>query len=370
MISAEILSRPRAVAPVDYAAKGVSYTGQYKEYSSVKIRLTEDGPVFLLGNKAILAAPNGSKDHEQQWVDLFHTPNLREVLTARQMENGIDLAKTRTIAPFVNGQVITGIGVVYWRSVAWRVAEAEAGAGLATPKDFNPLDASLDNPVFREAVKGMKPAGIGYHIVSDLRNHPECFVKANLKQHIAPMGEAWFRNDSPTIGVAPRDIVEPELSYLMTNDGRVVAIGVASDTTAAAWEKVDRIYLPQTKTYPGCASLAADFVVINEGDPLNHIDISMAIERDGKVVFIEDTNTSQVYRPYEDFVNASLRTVQPERGTIISGGTGIIPDEHVRMLAGDRVTIFSERLGLHMECLIKNVDWGDRAFKPRQLVKA
>lgn len=363
-MSAPVLSSASSPMHVDYQGKGVTFTGQFKKYDSVKIRLTEDGPVFLLGDKAFLAEPKGSKDHAASWANLIHTPDLREHLTSRQKENTIDLSKTRAMPPFVNGQMVTGIGVVYWRSVSWRIAEAEAGAGAATPKEFNPLDNSLENPLFRSAVNGMKPAGIGYHIVSDLRNHPECFVKAFMIEHIAALGEARVRNDVPTAGVTPRDILEPELTYLVSREGKVVAVGLASDTTAAAWEKADRIYLPETKTYPGCVSLSADFVVIEDGDPLNHIDISMSIERQGQVVFHEHTNTSQVYRPFQDFVDASMRIGQPERGMIISGGTGIIPDEHIGILAGDVVKISSQRLGIEMPCAVKNVDWGKWAYRP------
>ncbi|HQV31601.1 MAG TPA: fumarylacetoacetate hydrolase family protein [Calditrichia bacterium] len=255
----------------------------------------------------------------QGWDDVVNDDDLHRKLkdllrTAPPEPNGREIL-TRFLLPPIQGQELWASGVTYLRSKVGRQEEAaEAGGG-----DF-------------------------YQRVYEA-DRPELFFKANAAR-VAGSGQAVrIRRDSTW------DVPEPELTLMVTAGKKIVAYTIGNDMSSRSIEGENPLYLPQAKTYDGCAALGPGLLV--SADPLPpETEISLVIGRNNKAVFEGRVKISQIKRRLEDLVDYLFRECSFPNGCLLMTGTGIVPEREFTLLKGDTISITIDPIGT----LVNRVD--------------
>jgi 2-dehydro-3-deoxy-D-arabinonate dehydratase len=104
------------------------------------------------------------------------------------------------------------------------------------------------------------------------------------------------------------------------------------------------LYLPQAKTYDGCAAVGPCVYVTNK--PLSPATmIYLEIHRGGKKVFNGDIAISQMKRKPEELVSFVYRECSFPYGSLIMTGTGIVPGNDFTLKSGDEIRITIDNIG-------------------------
>jgi 2-dehydro-3-deoxy-D-arabinonate dehydratase len=104
------------------------------------------------------------------------------------------------------------------------------------------------------------------------------------------------------------------------------------------------LYLPQAKTYDGCAAVGPCIYVTDKPIP-TETEIKMQILRDGKTVFEGDTAISQIKRKLEELVSYLFRETSFPNGCLVMTGTGIVPTSEFTLKSGDEIQISIQHIG-------------------------
>lgn len=244
------------------------------------------------------------------WNDLINREDLHDFLInaweeAEEYRGEINEAKL--LAP-IGSQEIWAAGVTYFSSRLARMEESkDAGGGD-----------------FYSRVYGAE--------------RPEIFFKATPARTVGPGKEFRIRKDSTW------DVPEPELTLFATSTGKIVGYTIGNDVSSRSIEGENPLYLPQAKTFDGCACLGPCLFVPKE--PLvNNTKIEMVIERDGKEVFSDETNLDQMKRSPEELIRFLFRETSFPGGVFLMTGTGIVPGTDFTLKAKDKVSIKIESIG-------------------------
>ena len=122
-----------------------------------------------------------------------------------------------------------------------------------------------------------KDAGGGtfYDRVYDA-DRPELFFKSTFSRTVGHNGTVRIRKDSGW------DVPEPELTLLISSEGTIEGYTIGNDMSSRSIEGENPLYLPQAKTYEGCAALGpCIYVSENPIDP--NTQITLEINRKGKI---------------------------------------------------------------------------------------
>jgi 2-dehydro-3-deoxy-D-arabinonate dehydratase len=98
------------------------------------------------------------------------------------------------------------------------------------------------------------------------------------------------------------------------------------------------LYLPQAKTYDGCASLGPCILVSKDFPGIDDL-ITMNIKRSGKIVFEGTVRISQMKRSLEELVSFVFRECSFPNGCLVMTGTGIVPPNDFTLQSLDEVNI-------------------------------
>lgn len=189
---------------------------------------------------------------------------------------------------------------------------------------------------FRDAEHGTRE---GFYRAVFEGGRPELFFKGTARIAVGPDQPIGIRADSKF--TAP----EPELAVLIGSKGQIFGYTVSNDVSAWDIEKENPLYLPQSKTFTGCASFGPYFVTPDEiGDPYK-LDMTCVIKRGDKTTFEGSTNTSKLGRKIEDIIGYLLRSNPVPCGTILQTGTGIIVTQESALEPGDVVSITVPQIG-------------------------
>lgn len=271
---------------------------------SMKIYRTIDGIIL-------------EKDHEfksitlkTSWNEFINRDDLHDFLKSEWSET-VDLSEApdqnRLLAP-IGSQEIWAAGVTYYSSRLARMEESkDAGGG-----DF-------------------------YSRVY-VADRPEIFFKATPARTVGPGKDFRIRKDSTW------DVPEPELTLFATSNGKIVGYTIGNDVSSRSIEGENPLYLPQAKTFDGCACLGPCLYV-----PLNPLErstrISMRIERGDEVVFSDETHLEQMKRSPEDLIEFLFRETSFPGGVFLMTGTGIVPGTEFTLHTKDKVSIEIESIG-------------------------
>lgn len=261
---------------------------------SVLLYRTASGPMARIDGKTYAVGP-------ADWDSLLNTENLLGHLREQAVPaNAAELPK-ELLAP-IAGQEIWGAGVTYYRSRNARMAESkEAGGGSF-------YDRVYEAP------------------------RPEIFFKATAQRVAAPGGQLRIRRDSNWM------VPEPELTLVINSRHQIIGYTVGNDLTCRDIEGENPLYLPQAKTFEGCVAIGPGLLIQDEFLPLT-TKIELEIRRGGAVVNSDATTLSELKRKPEYLVDYLTREARFPLGCFLLTGTGIVPDDEFRLMAGDEVRI-------------------------------
>lgn len=179
----------------------------------------------------------------------------------------------------------------------------------------------------------------GIHDAAWAQLRPELFFKATAARCVGPDGPILIRRDSRLTAA------EPELAIVLGAQGAIVGFTACNDVSAWDIARENPLYVPQAKIYQGCCALGPCLVTAEEvADPCA-LQVRCSILRDGRTVFSEAVNTSQLHRTLDELVTWLTRDNPVPPGAILSTGTGIrVPDRYA-LRDGDRVDIEIQSIG-------------------------
>ena len=243
------------------------------------------------------------------WDELYNTPNLRSHLASviSDMQPS-DISISQIKAP-IQSQEIWASGVTYFRSKEGRQEESKEAGGAD----------------FYEKV---------YHA-----ERPELFFKATAARTSGPNQKVRIRKDSTW------DVPEPELTLAINSSGKILGYTIGNDMSSRSIEGENPLYLPQAKTYDGCAALGPSVLLTDE--PLSKdTTISLSITRSEEVIFSDTIAISQIKRKFEDLVSYLFRACSFPKGCFLMTGTGIVPPSDITLQSDDIIRITVDAIGI------------------------
>ncbi len=247
---------------------------------------------------------------DEDWEQLVNDDGLfdkLEKLTGKLAKGDSSLIEN-ILLPMSSKQELWACGVTYLRSKIGRQEESKAGGGA----DF-------------------------YAKVYEA-TRPEVFFKSTFHRIVGHGGLVRIRKDSSW------DVPEPELTLVVTASGKIVGYTIGNDMSSRSIEGENPLYLPQAKTYDGCAALGPCIYVTRE--PLGaDTNINLVISRKGAKAFEGDVLISQLKRTPEELVSFVFRECSFPYGCLIMTGTGIVPGSNFTLLSGDKIAITIDHIG-------------------------
>lgn len=257
-------------------------------------------------------------DESEQWaLDGKYLPldfNLKKILQLPM--NGMidylsnlntnDEANNELLSPIEHDQEVWACGVTYSRSRDAREAETHV-------KDV-------------------------YEMVYEAER-PELFFKAIGWRVKGNNSSIRIRKDSHW------NVPEPELTLLVNSAAEIVGYCVGNDMSSRNIEGDNPLYLPQAKMYDGSCAIGSG-IIITKVDNIRDLPIKLVIERDGKIIFEDETRSSQMKRSLEELVSYLTMEMTFPHGSFLMTGTGIIPAEEFSLQVGDKVKITIDSLVL------------------------
>lgn len=244
------------------------------------------------------------------WDELLRRDDLPEFLAALDA-GAYPLVSSPPPADrlaLVGRQEVWAAGVTYYRSRTARMEEAKEAGGSN----------------FYDRV---------YHA-----DRPELFLKATPQRVVGPGEALRLRPDSRWI------VPEPELTLLVSPGGRITGFTVGNDLSCRDIEGDNPLYLPQAKTFDGCAALGP-CIVVDATPPPPETEIEMAVQRGGTVIFSGSTRLEQMKKPLQTLVSYLFRAAGFPDGCFLMTGTGIVPPDDFSLQVGDQVEITIEPVG-------------------------
>jgi 2-dehydro-3-deoxy-D-arabinonate dehydratase len=249
---------------------------------------------------------------DEDW-DLFINDDnifdkITEILTSsKAIKRGKKIINGQLLTP-IGTQELWACGVTYLRSKIGRQEESKnAGGG-----DF-------------------------YAKVYEAKR-PEVFFKSTPHRIVGHGNKVNIRKDSTW------DVPEPELTLMVTSSGKIIGYTIGNDMSSRSIEGENPLYLPQAKTYDGCAAIGPCIFITQE--PLDrNTNIHMEIIRKNNKKFEGNVAISQMKRTLEELVSFVYRECSFPHGCLIMTGTGIVPPNDFTLRSGDEIKITIDKIG-------------------------
>ena len=167
---------------------------------------------------------------------------------------------------------------------------------------------------------------------------PELFFKGNRNRIVNPGGKVRIRKDSTW------NVPEPELTLVITSSGKIIGYTIGNDMSSRSIEGENPLYLPQAKTYDGCAALGPCIFITKDPIPGNTV-IHLEIKRKNEPVFKGNVEINQMKRELKELVSFLYRECSFPDGSMLMTGTGIVPTSDFTLQSGDEILITIESIG-------------------------
>lgn len=273
-----------------------------RKQKTMKLYKTKEGIVIVKENNTYLFK-------EQDWDTFINDDNLLEKMEGliQFLQKSAPVNVADILAPIQN-QELWACGVTYLKSKVGRQEESKAAGG----SDF-------------------------YAKVYDAQR-PEVFFKATAHRVVGTGDKVNIRKDSVW------DVPEPELTLVVTSSGKIVGYTIGNDMSSRSIEGENPLYLPQAKTYDGCAALGPCVFVTDQPIDLNS-NIQLQIKRDQKIIFEGNITLNQMKRSLEELVSFVYRECSFPKGCLIMTGTGIVPGSDFTLQSKDEIKISIDSIG-------------------------
>ena len=140
------------------------------------------------------------------------------------------------------------------------------------------------------------------------------------------------------------NVPEPELTLVVSKSGKIVGYTIGNDMSSRSIEGENPLYLPQAKTYDGCAAIGPG-VYISEAPFDRNNKIYLQIIRNKQVVFEDNIAINQMKRSLEELVKYVYLECSFPHGCLIMSGTGIVPPGSFTLQSGDEINITIDSIG-------------------------
>jgi 2-dehydro-3-deoxy-D-arabinonate dehydratase len=167
---------------------------------------------------------------------------------------------------------------------------------------------------------------------------PELFFKSTPHRVAGHGSKVNIRKDSTW------DVPEPELTIAVTSSGKIIGYTIGNDMSSRSIEGENPLYLPQAKTYDGCAAVGPCIYVTDQMIDGNTM-IRLIIRRNSESVFDGSIAVSQIKRPLTELVSFVYRECSFPHGCLIMTGTGIVPQNNFTLKSGDEIEIRIDNIG-------------------------
>lgn len=262
----------------------------------------------------ILIEHNGQwyRVQDQSWDEFINDDNLygkTEALVSGMtaIDNAEDLLASSLDAP-MQSQELWASGVTYMRSKQGRQEESEKTGG----SDF-------------------------YARVYEAER-PELFFKASRHRVVGHGGKVRIRRDSSW------DVPEPELVLVLSSSGKIIGYTIGNDMSSRSIEGENPLYLPQAKTYDGCAALGP-CILVTQAPLASDTQIQLTISRNQEPIFTGEVEINQIKRGFEELAGFLFRECSFPNGALLMTGTGIVPGGDFTLESGDIVSITVPEIG-------------------------
>jgi len=269
----------------------------------MKVYKTKTG-IVLEENNNYYPVPN------EDWDSFINDDDLLQKtrqLTTTLAPGDKSLVK-ELLAPIGDRQELWACGVTYLRSKVARQEESKASGG----DDF-------------------------YARVYEAER-PELFFKSTPHRVVGHGSKVNTRKDSTW------DVPEPELTLAVTSSGKIIGYTIGNDMSSRSIEGENPLYLPQAKTYDGCAALGPCIYVTDQMIDCNTM-IRLIIRRNNESAFDGNIAVSQIKRPLTELVSFVYRECSFPHGCLIMTGTGIVPQNNFTLVSGDEIEIRIDNIG-------------------------
>lgn len=246
---------------------------------------------------------------DKNWDKFINDDQLYlKILASISNTKRINIGQFDTFSPPIDSQELWASGVTYYMSKKGREEESQETGG-----------------------------SIFYTKVYDAER-PELFFKAN-KNRISGTGQpVRIRRDSNW------NVPEPELTLFATSNAKIVGYSIGNDMSSRDIEGQNPLYLPQAKTYDGCASLGP-CIYVTEKPLVKGLKIELRVERNGSIVFCESISTERMKRKHQELVDYLFKESSFPNGAFLMTGTGIVPPPDFTLKLGDIIKIEIEKIG-------------------------
>jgi 2-dehydro-3-deoxy-D-arabinonate dehydratase len=268
----------------------------------MRLYKTPDGVIIEKDGKLHLAIA-------ENWDIFINADNLYEKALA--LANSLPVAKESLLSELqkpVGNQELWACGVTYLRSKVGRQEESKAAGG----GDF-------------------------YAKVYEAER-PEVFFKATPNRIVGQHDKVRIRKDSTW------DVPEPELTLVVNSKGQIAGYTIGNDMSSRSIEGENPLYLPQAKTYDGCAAVGPCVYVTNKPIDSN-TKITLQINRNGSTAFEDSIAINQIKRGLDELVSFVYRECSFPNGCLIMTGTGIVPGNEFTLKSGDEIKITIDNIG-------------------------
>lgn len=250
--------------------------------------------------------------NNQNWDLLVNDDNLfskikNQILSAPS----VDKSEIKFIDPPIESQELWASGVTYLISKKERENESKKSGG-----------SEFYNKVYNA-------------------DRPELFFKATKNRISGNDQFVRIRKDSSW------NVPEPELTLFATSNKKIIGLTIGNDMSSRSIEGENPLYLPQAKTYDGCASLGPCLYVLENQEEVNNgLEIKISIERKNKIIFNNSISTNQMKRSNQELINYLFRECSFPNGVFLMTGTGIVPPKDITLNKNDTIKISIENIGI------------------------
>ena len=130
------------------------------------------------------------------------------------------------------------------------------------------------------------------------------FFKSTPHRIVGTWAKVNIRKDSTW------DVPEPELTLVVTSSGKIIGYTIGNDMSSRSIEGENPLYLPQAKTYDGCAAVGPMYLYYRKTTCTETHDHHLTINRNNKNVFEGNVAISQMKRTPEELVSFVYRECQ------------------------------------------------------------
>jgi 2-dehydro-3-deoxy-D-arabinonate dehydratase len=263
----------------------------------MKIYKTSEGVVFEYQQQFFLAKT-------ENWDSLINNDNALQIALSlcNKLPAGDSSLIKDTLPVIGSAQELWACGVTYYKSMVGRQEESKATGGA----DF-------------------------YSKVYEAER-PECFFKSTPYRVVGNNDFVRIRKDSTW------DVPEPELTLVVTSSGKIIGYTIGNDMSSRSIEGENPLYLPQAKTYDGCAAVGP-CVFLTNGPLSPETSIQLIISRNNRIAFEGKIAIDQMKRTPGELVSYVYRECSFPFGCLVMTGTGIVPGSDFTLQSGDEINI-------------------------------